>query len=424
MASSESSKPDATFAIPQGTFELRRYPIRANDRLRAWDAADEYALRYLHESAPWHARCKASDRGPNVLVVNDSFGALGVALAAHNPTSWSDSLLAHEALLANLSANDLVAQIEILTSVSPPASPVDVVAIKVPKSNAFLEDQLLRLRSSLHPGTLILGAGMVKHIHTSTLEIFERVLGPTRTSLAKKKARLIHTEFDPVLVSADTSPPNDNQPPNDTESSAANSEKSRWPRTWKHEGIVVCNLPGVFSATKLDVGTRFLIDNFPPSLPAGSTDTLEIVDLGCGNGVVGSVFAARHPDALLRFVDESYMAVSSARATFEQAFPGRAAHFDVATRLTDALKPSELVDLVISNPPFHQNQAVTDSVAWEMFNDANRCLAAEGEIWVVGNRHLGYHTKLKRIFGNCAVVASNTKFVVLRASKSNQNSHR
>ncbi len=37
--------------------------------------------------------------------------------------------------------------------------------------------------------TVVVGAGMVKHIHTITLEIFEKVIGPTVTSLAKKKAR-------------------------------------------------------------------------------------------------------------------------------------------------------------------------------------------------------------------------------------------
>ena len=29
---------------------------------------------------------------------------------------------------------------------------------------------------------------------------------------------------------------------------------------------------------------------------------------------------------------------------------------------------------------------------------------------VVGNRHLGYHTRLKRLFGHCEVMASNPKW--------------
>ncbi len=34
---------------------------------------------------------------------------------------------------------------------------------------------------------------------------------------------------------------------------------------------------------------------------------------------------------------------------------------------------------------------------------------------MVGNRHLGYHVTLRRIFGNSELVASNAKFVVLKA---------
>ena len=40
---------------------------------------------------------------------------------------------------------------------------------------------------------------MTRHIHSSTLALFEGILGPTRTSLARKKARLIHATLDPEL---------------------------------------------------------------------------------------------------------------------------------------------------------------------------------------------------------------------------------
>ena len=36
---------------------------------------------------------------------------------------------------------------------------------------------------------------------------------------------------------------------------------------------------------------------------------------------------------------------------------------------------------------------------------------------VVGNRHLGYHAKLRRLFGAADVVASTPKFVLLRATR-------
>jgi 16S rRNA (guanine1207-N2)-methyltransferase len=67
------------------------------------------------------------------------------------------------------------------------------------------------------------------------------------------------------------------------------------------------------------------------------------------------------------------------------------------------------------NPPFHQQQAITDHIAWQMFCDAKRVLTNHGRLLVIGNRHLGYHAKLKRLFGNVSVIASNKKFVILQA---------
>ncbi|NEE28177.1 50S rRNA methyltransferase, partial [Streptomyces sp. SID7982] len=80
-----------------------------------------------------------------------------------------------------------------------PPDRIDVLIVRVPKSLAFLEDQLHRIAPAVHAGTVIIGTGMVKEIHTSTLKLFERIIGPTRTSLAVRKARLIFCTPDPEL---------------------------------------------------------------------------------------------------------------------------------------------------------------------------------------------------------------------------------
>ena len=35
--------------VPQGEFQLFRYPKRKKELLRAWDAADEYLLNYIQD---------------------------------------------------------------------------------------------------------------------------------------------------------------------------------------------------------------------------------------------------------------------------------------------------------------------------------------------------------------------------------------
>jgi len=42
-----------------------------------------------------------------------------------------------------------------------------------------------------------------------------------------------------------------------------------------------------------------------------------------------------------------------------------------------------------------------------------------GELRVVGNRHLGHHARLRKIFGNCETIAANRKFVLLSARQDN-----
>ncbi|CAM5597067.1 Ribosomal RNA large subunit methyltransferase G OS=Streptomyces fumanus OX=67302 GN=rlmG PE=3 SV=1 [Streptomyces fumanus] len=364
---------------------LARFPADPRDPLRAWDASDEYLLGHLAE--------REVPLSGTVVVLGDRWGALVTALAEHRPTQITDSHLAQEATRANLARNGVAPDaVHLLTTQDPPPARIDVLLVRVPKSLALLEDQLLRLAPAVHEGTVVVGTGMVKEIHTSTLELFERVLGPTRTSLARKKARLIFCTPDP----------------------ARERPAGRWPLTYRLPedagpvaGRTVVNHAGVFCADRLDIGTRFFLKHLP------GPGARRVVDLGCGNGVVGTAVALADPDAEVLFTDESFQAVASAEATYRaNGAPGRA-EFRVGDGLVGV--PDGSVDLVLNNPPFHSHQATTDATAWRMFTGARRALAPGGELWVVGNRHLGYHVKLRRLFGNCRLVASDPKFVVLRA---------
>lgn len=380
-------------ATPWGEHELARFPEDPRERLRAWDASDTYLLTHLAE-----LRERGQSLDGTVVVVGDRWGALVTALHSLRPVQITDSFLAREATRANLARNSVDADpVRLLTAQDPPPDRIDVLLIRVPKSLALLEDQLLRLAPGVHEGTVVVGTGMVKEIHTSTLRLFERILGPTRTSLAEKKARLIFCEPDPALT----------------------RPKNPWPHTYALpdgigpvSGRTVVNHAGVFCAERLDIGTRFFLQHLPYGPWAG-----RVVDLGCGNGVVGTAMALADPEAEVLFVDESYQAVASAEATYRansERTVGKA-EFRVGDGLTGV--PPESVDLVLNNPPFHSHQATTDATAWRMFSGARRSLRPGGELWVVGNRHLGYHVKLRRLFGNSQVVASDAKFVILKAVK-------
>jgi 16S rRNA (guanine1207-N2)-methyltransferase len=376
----------------QGAFELARFPEHPRDPFRAWDAADEYLLRQLTdpETGP-------VDLAGTVAVVGDRWGALATALAEHRPVQISDSYLARRATLANLDRNGIDRDaVRLLSSRDTPPDRIDVLIVRVPKSLAFLEDQLHRIAPAVHAGTVVIGTGMVKEIHTSTLKLFERIIGPTRTSLAVRKARLIFCTPDPALPRT----------------------PSPWPYRYELpadvgpvSGLTTVNHAGIFCAERLDIGTRFFLKHLPTRGGA-----VRVVDLGCGNGVLGLSAATANPDAHVTFVDESYGAVASAEETFRAGAPdGAKADFLVGDGLGD-LDPGS-ADLVLNNPPFHSHLATTDATARTMFAGARTALRQGGELWVVGNRHLSYHVHLRRIFGNCTTVAGDAKFVILRAVK-------
>ncbi|MET9872835.1 50S rRNA methyltransferase, partial [Streptomyces sp. NPDC006386] len=140
---------------PWGALALTRFPEDPRDRLRAWDASDEYLLRHLAgEDVPLSG---------TVVVVGDRWGALVTALAAHRPVQITDSYLTQEATRANLArAGAEPGAVRLLTTQDPPPERIDVLLVRVPKSLALLEDQLLRLAPAVHAGTVVVGTGMVK----------------------------------------------------------------------------------------------------------------------------------------------------------------------------------------------------------------------------------------------------------------------
>ncbi|EAQ4449467.1 23S rRNA (guanine(1835)-N(2))-methyltransferase RlmG [Salmonella enterica] len=349
--------------------------------LLAWEAADEYLLQQLDET---------EIRGP-VLILNDTFGALSCALAEHSPYSIGDSYLSELGTRENLRHNGIAeSSVTFLDSTADYPQAPGVVLIKVPKTLALLEQQLRALRKVVTAQTRIIAGAKARDIHTSTLELFEKVLGPTTTTLAWKKARLINCTFShPQLADA--------------------------PQTlsWKLEdtGWTIHNHANVFSRTGLDIGARFFMQHLPENLDG------KIVDLGCGNGVIGLSLLAKNPQANVVFVDESPMAVDSSRLNVETNLPEafERCEFMINNALS-GVEPFRF-NAVFCNPPFHQKHALTDNIAWEMFHHARRCLKINGELYIVANRHLDYFHKLKKIFGNCATIATNNKFVILKAVK-------
>ncbi|WP_394204709.1 methyltransferase [Shewanella waksmanii] len=375
------------FSVADLQLSLHRYPKQQVSNLQAWDSADEYLIKHLAEQQQLSAK---------TYIINDSFGCLAAARylqERHSPLMVeTDARTSQLGTIANYADNQLNADsISWHNSRDPIPADVDLVLMKLPKNLNYFSHQLKRLSQTLAAGTKVLIGAKAKSINKALLTTIAKHLGEANASLAWKKSRVI-------TCIADGRPRPLPQPVN-------------WPVA--EHNLTLSNLSNVFAANKLDIGARIMLDN----LPTGEFKT--IVDLGCGNGILGLCAAKQYDHADVHFVDDSDMAIASARANWQQnqtKLGQSQGHFhwdDCLTHFDTQIKP----DLILCNPPFHQGEAITDHIAWQMFNQSYQALANNGILHIVGNRHLNYHVKLKRIFHNCELVASNGKFVILQAQK-------
>lgn len=236
-----------------------------------------------------------------------------------------------------------------LTAYRIPASealkgPFDRVLVRVPKTLALLEEQLIRLQDQLAPGTQVIAGAMIKHLPRAAGDLLERYIGPVQASLAVKKARLLIATTEAKV-----------------------SVVSPYPTRYRLDApaIELLNHANVFCREGLDIGTRAFLPHLPKNL--GSA---RVADLGCGNGVLAIASALQNPEAHYTLVDESFMAVQSAAENWRAALGER----DVVVRAGDGLAGQEpqSLDVVLCNPPFHQQQVVGDFLAWRMFQQARK----------------------------------------------------
>lgn len=381
-----ASVPEPTMPLltsPFAELDLIRQPDQANDPLQAFDAADQYLLEHLATQA-LAADCK-------VLVLNDSFGALAISLAGSlQVVSSGDSHLGHLALEKNLLRNGRAYDsIPFVPASEAWQGPFDRVLVRVPKTLALLEEQLIRLQGHLAPGAQVIAGAMIKHLPRAAGDLLEKYIGPVQASLAQKKARLLTATVEERTLA-----------------------RSPYPTRYHLDTppLALLNHANVFCREGLDIGTRAFLPHLPRNLGQA-----RVADLGCGNGVLGIASALANPEAHYTLVDESYMAVQSARENWQAALGDRPACIEAADGLASQEKQS--LDVVLCNPPFHQQQVVGDFLAWRMFQQAREALVVGGALYIVGNRHLGYHSKLARLFRGVEQVAATPKFVVLKARK-------
>lgn len=133
---------------------------------------------------------------------------------------------------------------------------------------------------------------------------------------------------------------------------------------------------GVFAATAVDAGTRFLLHRLP-AIPA---DVYTVLDLGCGYGPIALTVAARAPQADIWAID-----VNDRARTLTEANAGINELLNVRVAHPDEVPPELRFDLIVSNPPVRIGKAALHAVLDRWLGR----LAPGGRAWLVVQKHLG-----------------------------------
>lgn len=355
--------------------ELIRYPPIPQDKnLLAWNRADELLIDHVLQMS--------GIENKKILIINDQFGALSVNLSHLQIDVYSDSFLSSKSIKIN-SEGKIIAK----NALAELGRDYDLALIVLPKNHSFFEDILCRLTEILKADGKIICTGMVKHISKGHFQLIEKYMGEVTTSLAVKKARLLFSERQKEKA------------------------KSPFPKEVELEGFdkPFTHFSNIFSREKLDIGTRFFLQHIPKGVKGN------ILDLGCGNGILGIKAKLINPDARLFFSDESMMAIHSAKHNYRK-YHFEAEAFYFWTHNIEFL-PQTSFDLILCNPPFHQGTTVGTTIAKEMFRSSFSRLNPGGRLRIVANSHLNYQHDLKRIFGTYELIDSNKKFIILETRR-------
>jgi 23S rRNA (guanine1835-N2)-methyltransferase len=358
--------------IQQKEYIIQRYDLSDDNSLRPWSAADEYLLRSFNdlEKKPTH-----------LSIYNDRFGFLGCQLHSFNPTVVLTHKSQEKAINSNLKANN----IDLPNFTNPLSSlenKMDFALVKIPKSLGQFQLFLEQIVQNSASDITVTCAFMTRHFSPKMLEIAQEYFEVVEQSKAVKKARLLTLTKKKKKVKRETI----------TSLEYKNQEYKQY--------------LGVFSGEHIDYATQFFLDH----LELKKTEE-NILDLASGNGIIGNEIFKQLPDAEIHLMDDSFLAVSSAKLNVQGKNIQH--HYNNDLSIFD----NDTFDLIVTNPPFHFEYEINIQIPLALFRDCFRCLKKGGNLQVVSSQHLNYKIHLERLFPSVQVIAEDKKFVIYKCTK-------
>lgn len=325
---------------------------------------------------------------PGTLLVPDAnYGVVGIVMAAFTDAVWMTETSARAASLcrhnAELNRVDDRMSVAITADLRALPETFDAVALApteyVPAD--VVEQRLADAIATLGPG----GHCYLAAAPSTGLTRYERALRDRCEDVTVLDNR------DEVSVLRGTRPSRYHPP------------RSAEPRslTATIEGTEVSfrTYPGLFSATKLDEGTRALAENLAVD------DGEHVLDLACGYGPLG-IYAARTADCRVSLTDDDWVATNCARKSAEVS--GVSDAVEVVTGDGVAGVRGTSFDRVVCNPPTHAGSGVLH----DLMRGASEVLTDDGSLHLVHHQGVAFDTYLDPYFdGRSATIRDDYRLV-------------
>ncbi len=166
--------------------------------------------------------------------------------------------------------------------------------------------------------------------------------------------------------------------------------------------IVINSSSGIFSVKEIDFGTRLLIEN-------SKINGKEILDLGCGYGIIGIALKKMNPDIDITMIDVNERAVS---ATKENCLSNKV---DATVLRSDIFSHPEIknkmFDTILTNPPFSAGKRL----CFQFIEESAKHLNKGGLFQLVAPHNKGGESlkkKMLEVFGNAGEIAKKSGFRV------------
>ncbi|MEE3343040.1 MAG: methyltransferase [Bacilli bacterium] len=141
---------------------------------------------------------------------------------------------------------------------------------------------------------------------------------------------------------------------------------------------------GVFSKDKLDYGTKLLLENITENDLTGN-----ILDLGCGYGIIGIILATTYPNSLVDMCDITDRAISLSKENSRNLNLNNTNIFK--SNIYENI--NKKYNYIITNPPIRAGKEIIRIFLF----DAKEHLKNNGELWFVMRKDHGVKTMIKEL---------------------------